>query len=154
MIVGIGVDIVDIPRVEKAFARSRTRFIQRVYTETEVAYCTKRALSTQHFAARFAAKEAVFKALGTGWSRGIGWQDVEIRNDAAGLPHVFLSGRAEEMFQQKGGGRILISISHTGQMAIAQAVWIQCDTAISSVAHDVDPPAKVAGFGTGTKAST
>jgi len=127
MIVGIGIDIIDIGRIEKVFGRSGERFIRRVYTSTEIAYCTGKALSMQHFAARFAAKEAVFKALGTGWSRGIGWRDVEICNNKSGLPQVTLRGKAEEVFQEQGGGKIFLSISHTDQMAIAQAVWTQSD---------------------------
>ncbi len=122
---GIGVDIVDIARVQAVLDRSGKRFIDRVFTEGEIAYCTARALAVQHFAARFAAKEAVLKALGTGWGKGVGWKDVEVWNDSDGVPHVTLRGKALEIFGQEGGGRILLSISHTRQIAIAQVIWMQ-----------------------------
>jgi holo-[acyl-carrier protein] synthase len=127
MILGIGIDIVDIPRMKKAFGRSCARSLQRVYTDAEIAYCSGRALSIQHFAARFAAKEAMVKALGTGWSKGVGWQDGEISNDTNGAPRVSLTGKAAEIFRRKGGGEVFISISHTEQVAIAQVVWVQSD---------------------------
>ncbi len=125
MIVGIGVDVVDVPRMEKTLRRSSAHFLKRVYTDAEVAYCSGKAASIQHLAGRFAAKEAVFKALGTGWSKGVGWKDVEIRNDEHGAPEVSLQGKAGEIFTQRGGGKMLVSISHTEQTAIAQVVWIQ-----------------------------
>jgi len=129
---GIGVDIVDIARVKAVLARSGTRFVNRVYTDAEIEYCAARAMSAQHFAARFAAKEAVFKALGTGWSKGVGWKDVEVVNDSNGTPHVHLSGKALEIFSREGGGSILLSISHTGQMAVANVLWVQTDRPLCS----------------------
>lgn len=125
MVKGIGVDIVETARMDKLLSPdSGQRFLQRVYTQSEIEYCKKRARFIEHFAARFAAKEAVFKALGTGWSRGIGWKDVEVCSDPAGVPRVILHGKAKEIFHDQGGGTILLSLSHTSQMAIAQAVWV------------------------------
>lgn len=125
-------DIVDIARVRAVLDRSGTKFVNRVYTDAEIEYCTARAMSAQHFAGRFAAKEAVFKALGTGWSRGVGWKDVEVLNDSNGAPRVHLSGKAFEIFSREGGGSILLSISHTGQMAVANCLWVQADRPLSS----------------------
>src|SRR5581483_9314710 len=95
-IVGIGTDIVECLRIAQMIERHGELFIHRVYTPHEVQYCQSRKQSTQHFAGRWAAKEAVLKALGTGWIRGISWRDVEIRNDGGGKPAVELHGGARE----------------------------------------------------------
>ncbi len=125
MIKGIGVDIVDNARMDKILKpKTGKRFLHRVYTPSEIEYCQHKAKSVEHFAARFAAKEAVFKALGTGWSKGIAWKDVEVLHDEAGAPRIVLHGTAQEIFHDRGGGSILLSLSHTSQLAIAQAVWI------------------------------
>lgn len=125
MVKGIGVDIVDTARMDKILkSDSGHRFLHRVFTDSETAYCKKKVKSIEHYAARFAAKEAVFKALGTGWSGGITWKNVEVVNVDTGAPVVALHGKAQQIFQERGGGTILLSISHTSQMAIAQAVWV------------------------------
>ncbi|MEW6440752.1 MAG: holo-ACP synthase [bacterium] len=124
MIRGIGVDVVEVDRIARILGgNGHERFLARVYTSAELQYCVGKARRTEHLAARFAAKEAVFKALGTGWSGGIGWKDVEVRNEATGLPRVFLHGKALEVFRERGGGKLLLSISHTSRVAVAHAVW-------------------------------
>jgi holo-[acyl-carrier protein] synthase len=97
-------------------------FITRVYTPTEIRYCQSRRQATQHFAGRWAAKEAVLKALGTGWRRGISWRDIEVRNDSQGRPIVALGGGAREIVEQQGIGELLVSISHCRSHATAYAM--------------------------------
>ena len=119
-----GIDIVDCTRLENAIARHGEHFLHRVFTEAELAYCCGRKREIEHLAGRFAAKEAVFKALGTGWVSGISWQDVEVCNNEAGRPHVNLSGRCKEIAGTLGIAGILISISHAGSCAIASAIGV------------------------------
>ena len=132
MVKGVGVDVVEVDRMEKILkGDSSEKFLARIYTPLEMKYCQGKARRIEHLAARFAAKEAVFKALGTGWTGGIGWKDVEVRNDEAGLPHVFLHGKALEIFQSRGGGKVLLSLSHTSKIAVAQAIWVVEDSPAS-----------------------
>ena len=99
------------------------RFRERVFTARERDYCDARgAASAQHYAARFAAKEAALKALGTGWSGGLGWQDVEVLNDAAGRPELVLRDAALELFRRSGATRAHLSLSHTAEHAVAQVL--------------------------------
>lgn len=121
MLVGIGTDIVSVPRIERLCARWGARFLNRIYTPAEQAYCEKKADRAAHLAGRFAAKEAVLKALGTG-RIGAGFTDVEILNDGSGRPHVFLRGRAAYTAQAKGVRRVYVSIAHEGRTAVAFAV--------------------------------
>ena len=101
------------------------RFRDRVFTPDEIAYCeSSRKRSAEHFAARFAAKEAVLKALGTGWRDGIAWTDIEIRRDPAGVPSVHLSGQAASLAAAAGITRWLISLSHTADLAQASAIGL------------------------------
>jgi holo-[acyl-carrier protein] synthase len=118
---GVGVDMVEIARMEKVLAR-RPNFAKRVFTKAERAYCDRMARPAQHYAARFAAREAVLKALGTGFSRGIGLADVSVVNNEAGRPEVVLSGRAAEVAQEQGIREIALSISYTHDVAVASAV--------------------------------
>ena len=99
-------------------------FLSRVFTPHEIDYCAARRAATQHYAGRFAAKEAVLKALGTGWTRGIGWRDIEVRNDLGGKPSILLAGGAREMCEKLGIGQMLISISHCRTHATAYALAI------------------------------
>lgn len=118
-----GVDIVETDRIAKSFDTLGSSFRDRVFTENEIDYCeSKKAVRFMSYAARFAAKEAVSKALGTGISKGIGWKDLEVRNDENGKPYVILSGRADEIFREIGGGSISLSISHCKNYAVAYAV--------------------------------
>ena len=99
------------------------RFRTRVFTASERGYCDARgASSAQHYAARFAAKEAALKALGTGWSGGVGWQDVEVVNDSSGRPELILSGTALELFRRSGATHSHLSLSHTAEHAVAQVI--------------------------------
>jgi holo-[acyl-carrier protein] synthase len=122
MIVGIGIDIIEISRVEEAIKRNGERFLERVFTQGERAYCEARKLSAMHYAGRFAAKEAAFKALGTGWSGNIRWTDVEVENNDSGAPCLKLHGAALERFQALGATHTHISISHSRDYAVANVI--------------------------------
>lgn len=126
-VVGIGTDIIECLRIAQMIERHGELFIGRVFTMDEIQYCRSRKLATQHFAGRWAAKEAVLKALGTGWRRGISWRDIEIRNDAAGRPNVNLRGGAREVMDKLGIARIMITISHCRSHATAYAMAIGSD---------------------------
>lgn len=120
-IVGIGVDMCTISRIEKAIAREH--FFVRIYTENERAYLKeKNKTCAQSAAAMYAAKEAVSKALGTGFAKGVFPDQIEVTHDASGAPGIVLSGAALERMLAMGGGRMLLSLSHEGDMAIAFAV--------------------------------
>src|SRR3954462_6017979 len=101
-IVGTGIDITECLRIAQMIERHGELFITRVYTDAEIEYCTARKAATQHYAGRWAAKEAVLKALGTGWRRGIGWRDIEIRNNNKGAPTVHLRGGARDVMERAG----------------------------------------------------
>jgi holo-[acyl-carrier protein] synthase len=121
-IVGIGTDIVECLRIAQMIERHGELFINRVYTPHEIQYCQSRKMATQHFAGRWAAKEAILKALGTGWRRGISWLDVEVRNEPGGRPMVSLHGGAQAASEQLGVIQMLITISHCRSHAMACAV--------------------------------
>ena len=121
-VLGIGTDIVECLRIAKMIERHGDLFIQRIYTSREIEYCSARRAATQHYAGRWAAKEAVLKAMGTGWVRGISWTDVEVRNSSSGRPTVALSGGAREVCEQRGISQILVSISHCRLHAVAYAL--------------------------------
>jgi holo-[acyl-carrier protein] synthase len=121
-IIGIGTDIIECLRIAQMIERHGELFIRRVYTEHEIAYCSTKKAATQHYAGRWAAKEAVLKALGTGWVRGISWRDVEVRNKVGGAPTVALRGGAKEVLERSGIARMHISISHCRSHAIAYAI--------------------------------
>lgn len=121
-IFGIGTDIVECLRIAQMIERHGELFIGRVYTDHEIQYCQSRKQATQHFAGRWAAKEAVLKALGTGWRRGISWRDVEVRNERSGAPSVVLYGGARDYCDEVGIGRVLLSISHCRSHATAYAI--------------------------------
>ncbi|MDR2438181.1 MAG: holo-ACP synthase [Planctomycetaceae bacterium] len=121
-IIGIGTDIIECERIERMVQRHGSHFTDRVFTEWEIQYCTDRKSSDQHFAGRWAAKEAVLKALGTGWISGIAWTDVEIVNESSGAPRVQLHGGAAQIANEKQISEIQISISHCKSHAIAFAV--------------------------------
>ncbi|MGO8690583.1 MAG: holo-ACP synthase [Thermoguttaceae bacterium] len=121
-VLGIGTDITECLRIARMIERHGELFIDRVYTPEEVRYCQSRRQSTQHFTGRWAAKEAVLKALGTGWRRGISWRDVEIRNEPGGRPVVALRGGLRDLVQQLGVVELLVSISHCRSHATAYAI--------------------------------
>ncbi len=123
-ILGIGTDIVECPRIGKMIEQHGELFLRRVYTEREIRYCQARKHAIEHFAGRWVAKEAILKALGTGWSRGIAWTDIEVRNGHDGLPRVLVCGEVKEATRRRGIGDILISIAHCRTYATAYALAI------------------------------
>jgi holo-[acyl-carrier protein] synthase len=122
MIVGMGTDLAEIGRVERSIERFGERFLERVYTAGEIAYCQSKKSSAESFAARFAAKEAGAKALGTGISRGVSWREFEVRRAPSGKPSLVLSGRAAELAAGLGVARISLSLTHTRELAMAVVV--------------------------------
>jgi holo-[acyl-carrier protein] synthase len=126
-LVGIGTDITECLRIARMIERHGELFIDRVYTPEEIKYCQSRKQATQHFAGRWAAKEAILKALGTGWRRGISWRDVEIRNEPGGKPVVAVRGGVKDVVEKLGIGEIQVSISHCRSHATALAVAIGKD---------------------------
>lgn len=121
-IVGIGTDITECLRIARMIERYGEMFLNRVYTPEEIRYCQNRKQSTQHYAGRWAAKEAVLKALGTGWVRGISWRDIEIRNDPRGRPTVAVRGGTRDVIERMGIAEILVSISHCRTHATAYVI--------------------------------
>jgi holo-[acyl-carrier protein] synthase len=122
MIISIGVDIIEVRRVRETIERT-PRFAERVFTAAERAYCESRgAVAAQHYAARFAAKEAALKALQTGWSGGISWQDIEVLAKESGAPLISFHGRARELYEEAGATGAHISIAHTTEHAIAEVI--------------------------------
>ncbi len=122
MIVGIGVDLCEVERMEAAIARHGERFLARIYTKAERAYCESKPNRMERFAGRFAAKEAAMKAIGTGWSRGVGWRDFEVTRAASGQPVICFHGAARRVAEELGVRRALVSITHIKSMALAQVV--------------------------------
>jgi holo-[acyl-carrier protein] synthase len=122
MIFGTGIDIVDISRFERFVRENNILLFNRLFTPHELAYCVARKRSAQHLAIRFAAKEAFLKAMGTGLRDGLAWRDMEVFNDQSGKPELKLSGKAEELFNQKGLSRAFLSLSHDGNFAIASVI--------------------------------
>jgi holo-[acyl-carrier protein] synthase len=118
LILGIGVDLVKVERMEQALARGE-RLRRRLFTAGEIAYCERHKQPALHFAARFAAKEAGMKAIGTGWSQGVGWKDFEVKLDARGRPHILMSGKAAEIAMSMGATHTVVSLAHDGGFSIA-----------------------------------
>lgn len=121
--VGIGVDIMEVARVERALAR-HPRLAERVFTAEERAYCDSCAHPAEHYAGRWAAREAVVKALGTGFTGGVGLRDVWVELDETGAPHARLSGRAAEVAEAQGVREVALSISHMREVAVANAIAV------------------------------
>lgn len=119
MIDGVGTDIIEVTRIEQAIERHGQRFLDRIFTSKEQLYCQQYIFSARHFAGRFAAKEAVVKALGTGFRRGISWTDIEISNDTEGKPTVLLSSSLNALYDPF---RLHLSISHCREYATAVAI--------------------------------
>jgi holo-[acyl-carrier protein] synthase len=122
-IIGLGLDATDIDRIADTIDRYGDRFLRRVFTEGEVAYCTRRRTAAVHFAGRFAAKEAAMKALGTGHSQGVLWRDIEVVRHG-GPPQLQLHGGARRRFQSMGGGSTLLTITHTDALAFAHVILL------------------------------
>ena len=122
MIVGLGTDIVEVERIRKMMLDHGDHFLQRIFTPAEIAHCQPRREAAQHFAGRWAAKEAVMKALGTGFTQDVGWTDIEILVKPSGQPYVVLHGVTRSYADSIGIGDILITLSHTKLMATATAI--------------------------------
>jgi holo-[acyl-carrier protein] synthase len=137
MAAGIGVDMLEIARMERVIKR-RPSFLKRVFTDEERAYCDSFARPAEHYAARFAAREAVLKALGTGFADGIGIKDVSVRNNEAGRPVAVLTGRAAEIAAEQGVQEVALSLSHTHEVAVANAVLVTEDVR-PKVEERIDP---------------
>jgi holo-[acyl-carrier protein] synthase len=120
-VVGIGVDMVEVERIERAIARWGDAFVRRIYTQAEIVRAEAGVMPVPRLAARFAAKEAVMKALGVGW-RALAWRDIEITNDAAGRPIVHLHGSAQRIAAERGVSQVMIALSHTHEHAVANAI--------------------------------
>lgn len=123
MIVGLGVDIAEIDRIEAAITRRGERLVRRLYTPREVAYCEKHKNRFERYAGRFAAKEAAMKALGTGWRHGVRWRDIEVMRQPGGKPTLQLAGVARELADRLGVRNITMTITHSGNLALAQVIF-------------------------------
>ncbi|HXY51284.1 MAG TPA: holo-[acyl-carrier-protein] synthase [Terriglobales bacterium] len=122
MIVGTGIDIAEVPRIRAAIERHGERFLQRVFTAAEICYCESKANRVERYAARFAAKEAGMKALGTGWNHGVRWRDLEVARQPGGRPVLVLHGQAAEFAAKLGATSIALSLTHTAEWAMAQVI--------------------------------
>jgi holo-[acyl-carrier protein] synthase len=129
---GVGVDLVRVPRLREVIGRWNERFLRRVFTDGEIAYCRGRRDPVIHFAARFAAKEAGMKALGTGFSLGVQWRDLEVRREPGQAPTLELHGRTRGLSLALGGRRMLLALSHDGDYALAHAVLVDDDPAVTA----------------------
>jgi holo-[acyl-carrier protein] synthase len=122
MIIGSGIDLTEIGRIQRAMDRFGERFRDRVYTAAEQAYCQQKRRSAESYAARFAAKEAAAKALGTGISRGVHWLEIEVVREPGGRPAIVFHGRAAQIAARLGVIRAALSLTHTGDLAMASVI--------------------------------
>jgi holo-[acyl-carrier protein] synthase len=123
MIVGLGVDITEVDRMEAAIARRGRAFLERLFTPSEITYCEKHRNRAERFAGRFAAKEAAMKALGTGWARGVRWRDIEVVREPSGKPTLKLWGATRAIADALGVKNIAVTITHDGNTALAQVIF-------------------------------
>ena len=122
MIVGTGVDLAEVPRIRASIERYGEKFIRRIYTPAEIAYVERKANKYERYAARFAAKEAGMKAIGTGWRHGVTWQDFEVANLRSGKPTLLLHGVAAGFAEKLGVKHISLSITHTAELGMAHVI--------------------------------
>jgi len=123
MIVGLGIDVAEVKRIAAIIESQKERFLRRVYTLDEVAYCEQFKNRYERYAGRFAVKEAAMKALGTGWSRGVRWVDLEVVRQRGGRPTLALKGEAKKIADALGVKNIAVSITHTADQAVAQVIF-------------------------------
>jgi holo-[acyl-carrier protein] synthase len=126
MIIGIGIDIIEISRIKKSIEKFNDRFLEKIFTPGEIEYCLSKANKYQHFAARFSLKEAVSKALSTGWNNEFSWQNIEIFNEPTGMPYVKLTGKLESFLAD--GKEVKVSMSHSQDYVSAVAIIYKSDT--------------------------
>ncbi len=122
MILGTGVDLAEVPRIRASIERFGEKFVERIYTPAEIAYVERKANKYQRYAARFAAKEAGMKAIGTGWRRGVRWQDFEVANLPSGKPTLRLHGVAARIAEKLGVRTISLSLTHTAELGMAHVI--------------------------------
>jgi len=122
VIVGTGIDIAEVQRIRHAIERFGVRFLERIYTVGEIRYCKSKANSVERFAARFAAKEAAMKALGTGWNHGVRWRDCEVTRKPGSRPTLTFHGQAGEIAARLGVRNVSLSLTHTKEQAMAQVI--------------------------------
>jgi holo-[acyl-carrier protein] synthase len=122
LVVGLGLDIAEIDRIEAAIARHGAPILERLYTSSEVAYCESHRNKFERYAGRFAAKEATMKALGTGWRRGVRWRDIEVIREPSGKPSLSLKGAAKRIAEELGVNNISLTITHSGNLALAEVI--------------------------------
>jgi len=122
MIVGTGIDLAEVPRIREVIERHGERFLKRIFTEGEIQYCESKANRVERYAARFAAKEAGMKAIGTGWNHGVRWRDIEVARKPGGRPTLLLHGKAAEFAAKLGATNIALSLTHTAEQAFAQVI--------------------------------
>jgi holo-[acyl-carrier protein] synthase len=123
VIVGLGLDIAEIDRIEAAIKRHGAAFIERLFTPAEAAYCERYKNKFERYAGRFAAKEAAMKALGTGWSGGVRWRDIEVVREASGKPSLQLAGVARQIADRLGVKSTALTITHSGNLALAEVIF-------------------------------
>ena len=123
MILGTGVDLAEVHRIRQSVERFGDRFVHRIYTDREIAYVERKANRFERYAARFAAKEAGMKALGTGWRRGIQWKDFEVVNLPSGRPTLLLHGEAEAIASRAGVKSVHLSLTHTAENGLAYVIF-------------------------------
>jgi holo-[acyl-carrier protein] synthase len=123
MIVGLGMDITEVDRIDAAMKRHGRAFLERIFTPSEIAYCEKYRNRAERFAGRFAAKEAAMKALGTGWARGVRWVDIEVVREPGGKPALKLLGASRDIADHLGVTNIVLTITHSGNTALAQVIF-------------------------------
>jgi holo-[acyl-carrier protein] synthase len=122
MIVGTGVDLAEVPRIRASIERFGARFVERIYTAGEIAYVERKANRFERYAARFAAKEAGMKAIGTGWKRGVTWRDFEVANLPSGRPTLRLHGAAARIAEKLGVRNVSLSLTHTSELGMAHVI--------------------------------
>lgn len=126
MVIGIGIDIIEIDRIKESVEKYGDHFLNKIYTQKELAYCLKKKYKYQHLAARFAAKEAVYKALATGWNADVSWQNIEISNEQNGMPIVTLQGKLKKFLHK--GKDLKISMSHSRDYVACMAIVYKSDS--------------------------
>ena len=124
-IIGIGTDLVSVPRIQKLLEKNPKQVLAKVFTETEQNYCNKKNKSACHYAARFAAKEAVMKATGTGWSARLGWLDIEVYNEKSGQPQIRFCDKGKNLAEELGIAEAHITLSHSDEMAVAKVILLK-----------------------------